>query len=155
MGKNMNAKELAALLNGREYGSEITKPEEAVAKAAGLVVVFGYSDDNVELRGAVHDEIAAYEGATYRMCADGILHNWPRDGEEAWSESEAEAYFKSKQSGFMEIVAVWMPDETTSWAYRTEIPHKTFDVMEDGEVFCRGIVFALSDVVSNAQGDKT
>lgn len=141
----MNAKDLAALLNGREYGSEITKPEEAAAKADGLVVVFGYSDDCVELRGAIHEEIAAYEGATFRICTDGILSNWPRDNDEGWSETEAEDYFRRKLTGFKEIVAEWAPDETTSWAYHTEIPHETFQVMEDGDVYCRGIVFALVD----------
>jgi hypothetical protein len=37
--------------------SEINKAEERQAKDAGLVVVFGYSDDGVELRGAIHDEV--------------------------------------------------------------------------------------------------
>ena len=41
----MTAKELAELLNGREYGNEITSDEEKLAKESGLVVVFGYSDD--------------------------------------------------------------------------------------------------------------
>lgn len=39
----MTPQEFAALLNGREYGEEITREEEALAKAHGLVVVFGYS----------------------------------------------------------------------------------------------------------------
>lgn len=55
----MNAKEFAAMLNGREYRREITKAEEKEAKAAGLIVAFGASDDNLELRGAVDDEIGA------------------------------------------------------------------------------------------------
>ena len=46
----MTKEELAAMLNGREYGKEITKAEEEKAKANGLVVIYGYSDDNVELR---------------------------------------------------------------------------------------------------------
>lgn len=36
----MNAKEFAAMLNGREYTKEISKAESAQAKAAGLIVVF-------------------------------------------------------------------------------------------------------------------
>lgn len=49
----MIAKEFADLLSGRDYMNEITRGEEEQAKAAGLVVVFGYSDDNMELRGAI------------------------------------------------------------------------------------------------------
>lgn len=55
----MNRDKMAALLNGRSYGEEITENECAIAQAHGLVVVFGYSDDNVELRRAIHDEIGA------------------------------------------------------------------------------------------------
>lgn len=47
---NMNAKELAGLLNGREYGTELSHAEEVLASNDGLVVVYGRSDDNMELR---------------------------------------------------------------------------------------------------------
>lgn len=50
------------MLNGREYGDEITREEEAMAKAHGLVVVFGYSDDNMEFCGAITDEVGCYDG---------------------------------------------------------------------------------------------
>lgn len=49
-------------LNGREYGSEITPFEEQRAKELGFVVVFGYSDDNAEFRGAIDDEVGCYDG---------------------------------------------------------------------------------------------
>ena len=144
----MDKEQLAVQLDGREYGSEITKDEEAQAKAAGLVVVFGYSDDNVELRGAIHDEIGAYDGTTLRICLAGLLPHWPDDGGDQWSEQEAEEYFLKKHAGFQTIEAVWSPADmpSTSWRYNTAIPHATFNVMEDGEIYCRGIVFALADV---------
>lgn len=47
----MTAKELAEMLFGRKYGMEITSEEARATKDAGLVVVYGYSDDNVEFRG--------------------------------------------------------------------------------------------------------
>lgn len=47
----MTAKELAEMLSGRKYGMEITSEEARAAKDAGLVVVYGYSDDNVEFAG--------------------------------------------------------------------------------------------------------
>lgn len=40
----MTAKESATMLNGREYDGEIYPEEEQSAKAAGLVVVYGYSE---------------------------------------------------------------------------------------------------------------
>lgn len=33
-----------------------------------------------------------------------------------------------------------------SWTYDTDIPHECFDVYKDGEKYCRGIVFSISDV---------
>ena len=47
--RTMTAKQLAERLDGREYLSEITPEEEREAEANGLVAVYGYSDDNVEL----------------------------------------------------------------------------------------------------------
>ena len=152
----MTPKELAALLHGREYGREITEFEAAQAKAAGLVVVFGYSDDNVELEGAIHDEVAAYDGTTLRMTPLGLLPAWSGDDDEI-SEEDAAFYFKRKAAGFQTIEVLWSPkgedgEPFASWAFKTAIPHETFDVMEDGELFCRGIVFALADVKGEATG---
>lgn len=35
-----------------------------------------------------------------------------------------------------------------SWTFKTKIHHSTFEVMEDGKPYCRGLVFALADVAS-------
>jgi hypothetical protein len=40
------------------------------------------------------------------------------------------------------IEVVW-DAEGYSWIYETEIPHAVFDILEDGEKFCRGIVFDI------------
>ena len=37
-------------------------------------------------------------------------------------------------------------DERCSWQFKTDIPHSTFRIMEDGELFCVGIVFNISDL---------
>lgn len=38
------------------------------------------------------------------------------------------------------IDAIWCEGEY-EWIYRTNIPHATFDIFEDGEKYCKGIVF--------------
>lgn len=116
---------MAALLNGREYGSEITREEAVLAKASGLVVVFGYSDDNVELRGAISDEAGCYRGRTFYVRPDGI--DTSGDGEK--------------------LIAEWCKEPRASWTYSTDVPHATFNIMENGELYCRGIVFAVADLV--------
>lgn len=135
----MTKEELAAKLTGREMGHEITREEEAAAKDAGLVVLFGYSDDNAEFRGAIHDEIGCYDGGTLYI-HEGELFNCRCDCE---CEHAERAHDRAKEDG-VQIEAVWCDSEDApAWTYKTELPHATFDVMEDGAVFCRGIVFAV------------
>lgn len=102
--------EFAEKLNGREYGEEMTPLEEQEAKKLGFVVVFGYSDDNTEFRGAYDDEIGCFD--------DGRVY-----------ENEGKY-----------IDAVWCKNGY-SWIYKTNIEHAVFDIYEDGEKYCRGIVF--------------
>lgn len=133
----MNAKELAAALNGREYGKETTGAEEASAKDNRLVVVFGASDDLMEFRGAIHDEIGGYGGVDAYLVPSGLLTNE--------CDNDDCPHFKRLQETATVITAKWGEGDY-SWTYDTKIPHEVFDVMEDGDKYCRGIVFALADV---------
>lgn len=144
----MTPQDFAARLNGREYGSEITKPEEAEAKAAGLVVVFGYSDDNVELRGAISEEVGMFDGGTVCVTSEGTLMPMWEDID-CTDKDVAREYFRKDALPRVGIECEWSPldEEGLSWRYKTRLPHATFDVIEDGEVYCRGIVFALADVM--------
>lgn len=129
---------LAAILNGRQYGSEITDEEQRAAADAGLVVVFGYSDDNVELRGAICGEVSAYNGTTVYLGPNGLLVNDCDDDRcpHFLRERERAPRFKAK----------WNDGDGAAWSYEVPWPHETFRVMEDGDLFCVGVVFALSDV---------
>ena len=133
----MTKEELAIQLNGREYRREITPEEEAKAKAAGLVVVFGASDDLMEFRGAIRDEVGCYDGGVAHLNADGLLVN-------ECDDEDCPLFEKLKGKAAV-IEAVWASDPY-SWTFNTAIPHATFEVAEDDESYCRGIVFALSDV---------
>ena len=108
----MTLKEFAKMLDGREYRHEITKEEEALAKELGFVVVFGYSDDNAELRGAIDDEIGCFDGG------------------------------KLEHEDLPDVIyAKWCDRETNyAWSYKTSIPHETFRIYEDGDYWCIGIV---------------
>lgn len=138
----MNSKDLAALLDGREYGKEITREEAAAAKVDGLVVVFGASDDLMEFRGGIYDEIGCYDGGTAYLTDTGLLQN-DCDNEEC-------PHFAKIKAAAATINAVWGNGVGYSWLYETAIPHATFEIFEDGETYCRGIVFALADVKGGA-----
>lgn len=125
----MTAKDLAARLNGREYLNEIIPEEEKEAESNGLVAVFGYSDDNVELVGAIDDEIGAWEGVVFHVGREGDV-------------------FAGEKDAPNRIEAFWFgPDTDVPWTFRTEIPHETFNIYEDGELFCVGIVFSMADLI--------
>lgn len=133
----MQKEELAALLNGREYGKETTKAERLEAEAHGLVVVYGASDDLMEFRGAIEDEVSCWNGGTAYLTRDGLLQN-DCDNDDC-------PHFEKMKKAAATIEAVWDKDGY-SWIYETAIHHATFEILEDGEKYCRGIVFYLVDV---------
>ena len=138
----MNAKELAAKLSGREYNCEITDAEAKQAKDAGLVVVFGASDDLIEFRGAVVDEGGCYDGGEILIDSKGVLPSWDSASE---CEESAQEYFERKAKA-RTIEALFAKEGSCTWTYKTDIPHETFEIVEDGEPYCRGIVFSINDL---------
>ena len=71
------------------------------------------------------------------LTKDGLLQND--------CQSEECPHFEKLKTGSAFIDADFDNDGYT-WAYRTKIPHVTFEVVEDGDKYCRGIVFNLADV---------
>ena len=137
----MNTTEIAAMLNGSEYPLRIAKDIASAAKAGGIVIVYGASDDLMEIDGAACDEIGNHNGGTAYFTPAGLLVNE--------CENDRCPHFERAKERAATIEAVFDPGDGKTWAYKTEIPHETFDVMEDGQVYCTGIVFALADVPAN------
>lgn len=136
----MDAKELAAKLNGREYLHEITRGEAELAKASGLVVVYGASDDLIEFRGAIRDEGEA--PGDVLIDTKGVLPSWDSASE---SEESAQEYFERKAKS-RTVEARFAEESNYTWIYKTDIPHETFEIVEDGEPYCRGIVFNIGEI---------
>lgn len=134
----MNAKELAAQLYGATYGMAMRKALKAEAIAHRLVVVYGHSDDLMEFDGAIYDEIGANDGATAYLTSAGLLQND--------CGNDDCPHFKKLKEKAATIEALWCKEEGYSWTFKTDIPHETFEITDDGEPYCRGIVFALADV---------
>jgi hypothetical protein len=138
----MTKEELAAQLSGIAYPCRIDKELIAQAKAAGLVIVYGASDDLMEFEGAIYDELGCYDGGTALVDAKGLLDRAQIDDD----DDEAIADFAARKKTARKIEALWCKEDGYSWTYQTEIPHATFEVTDDGEPYCRGIVFALADL---------
>jgi hypothetical protein len=138
----MTPEEAAAQLDGTEYDFKFSSGQPfkelyAKMKAEGLVAVFGESDDLVEFRGAIHDELGAFNGTTAYLTDDGLVQN----------DCSADdcPHFERKKETARIIDALWCDEDEASWTFKTTIPHVTFNIVENGTVFCRGIVFRLVD----------
>lgn len=146
--KMMTAKELASMLMGREYGNETTFEERKAAAASGLVVVFGTSDDLMEFEGAISEEIGASDGAIATVDAIGLMAEWDQIDEPDRSDIDFMRDYFKRENGGRTIEALWCKEGDYSWTFKTDIPHETFEIVEDGAPYCRGIVFALADCVA-------
>ena len=142
----MNTKELAEVLDHIEY-SEVMRFRAsnvaATAKQHRLVVAYGYSDDLLEFDGAIYDE--GYAPGVVLIDDKGVLPSWESASEDEQSAAE---YFQRKAKA-KAINAVWnnYPKEgEPAWTLKTEIPHATFSIIEDGQPFSRGIVFSINDL---------
>lgn len=140
----MEIKEFANLLNNREYREEITKEEEKIAKENNLIVIFWYSDDNIELRWAINDEIWAWGWVEFYIDKkkNKIYYTTSRYIDERELNDEFEEivqnYFdnncikvKAIRNQFWEIEINW-------------IEYERFDIVEDWEKFSDWIIIKIN-----------
>jgi hypothetical protein len=115
----MITKEIAEILNGIEY-------------------CFGASDDLMEFRGAIDDEAGCYDGGLVYFNRSGELSSECNDDDCP--------YFEKTKENASKIKAIWGAGGY-AWTYETDIPHETFEMVDDGCEYCRGVVFSIDDVV--------
>ena len=131
---------IAKELDGIEYPVRIPENCSRDAKKFGIVIVYGASDDLMEFDGAIVDEVGSYEGGEAFVDAKGLIPNY-----ESIDKDDKKAVFDclARERNGLKIEALWCKEVGYSWTYKTEIPHAIFEVMEEGEHYCRGIVFRL------------
>lgn len=131
----VDIKEFAKLIGGKEYGfPKLTVGQVRTAKENGFIIVYGCSDDLMEFRGMINDECDCYCGGKVFFNRDEVYNGCNKEKYPYW------------------IKAIWCGGETDengqeiTWTYETDIPHETFMIYEDGEPYCRGIVFKVEDL---------
>lgn len=126
----MTKKEWSQKLNNRQYREEITAEEEAEAKNDGVVICFGYSDDCLELRGALNDEVGIYTSKQKEVALDskGIILT-----EEKVTKNHV-------------IILCGWCKEGYDWHFKSDIPFEPFDILEEDGKYCRGIVLSIEDI---------
>ena len=144
----MKKEELAQLLDGIQNGAEIDDYEQIQAEKNRLLVCF-ISDDLLKLRGLIFDEFVVDE-------KDTKYHLYIGEGGDLTCISQIEIEeIKEILEGYnidfilpkIPIKIQWCPEELAClWLIKTDIPHATFDIYDDRELYCRGIVLELSDI---------
>lgn len=131
---------LALDLDGNGYCEEITDEQQKAAQEAGLVVVYGESDDLIEFRGALYDEAGCYDGSLFVFDGDKFV--------------DADVYDKDADGTESTIAAIWAPeDQDISWAYdlKNIDAYARFEIKEDDGVYGQGIVFHVSELLPELQ----
>jgi len=133
--------QIAAELNGSSYPLRLTKDLRERAKAGGILIVYGASDDLMEFDGAFSEELGAWEGREALIDKQGVLDRDQIDDD----DDDAIHSFVERKRGAKCIEALW-DRGGYSWVYETDIPHTTFDVLDDADTYCRAIVIDLADL---------
>lgn len=145
----MTIKEIADKLNGREYGLEVLPGEAAELKAAGIVVVYGYNDDCIEFEGAVETEIGIWDTGDIPLL-NGVPFDVPCATEEFETSycpllkevAKRLKYIKAKFGG-------------NGWEFDADFPHEKFTILEEGDAFGVGLVYALADLMEVQEDGHT
>lgn len=139
----MTIKDVAAKLNGREYGSEVSAVEQIEFKNAGIVVVYGYSDDCVEFEGAVNTEIGIWN-AGYIPLLNGV----PFDMDCSTEVIKASGCLTLKDVS-KRLKHIKAKFGMNGWEFDAEFPHEKFSIVErECDNPCsEGLVYSLADLM--------
>ena len=131
----MTLKEFAEKLNNAKL-EYLQLPSEIIdeAKENGFVIVTGASDDLIEFDGAYTEEAGCFNGAKITFDSDGT------DDDGYVHKNLINVYWCGMIDG--EEVREY----EATWEYETDIPHETFDMWDNGELYCKGIVFRVEDM---------
>lgn len=161
--------DLAQLLDGNEDGNELDndllKDVEGFCKDRNWLIVFPYSDDNIELRGAYNDELGAWDGTILRFVKAGDFY-MDEDDEECYHKASKNMFIAINEQEIDEIKksvgnwldynglvieALWEPDGLPdyAWAYHAlgNVDYAEFNILSDGEPWARCLIIDLNKIL--------
>lgn len=131
-----SAEKLAGFLDGHDAEDLFSDYKILCAKRNGLVIVSGYSDDLIELKGAVRKEADCFRGGRFHLLQE--KGEWKlEEGQGSCNNISANWYDSARTNDF---------DEVIPWTYETDIPHALFSMSFRGDTFCEGFVFDIKDL---------
>lgn len=141
----LTKEELAKQLNGVSYSSASdtisTLSKTPAVRESQLIIVYGMSDDLIEVDGYIFDELYFTENEPIYI----------KDGKVCLEDHQCECEyctFKKDIKKYPKILAKWCDtSDEYSWTFETTIPHATFDILDAGEKYCRGLVIDAKDLL--------
>lgn len=138
----MTAKELAALIDGREAVWELTAEEERQAKESGLLAIYMPTANLTPLRGAVKGRVYDTQRG-YCITKDGLLPHCDCKK----TNSCPLAWIALRNA--VEVSAEYYVRRPEIYCkFDSETPHETFRtcIGNGAEGYCAGLVFRLEDL---------
>ena len=133
--EKFNKKAFATALKNRDLEDGFYEFELKCAKKSNLVIVAGYSDDQLILHGAIKQEGDCFMGGDFHL------------------EKQNDEWILKEGKGLNNISSVWCDSnkiteelERIPWTYKTDIPHESFFMTFRGDLFCEGFVFSIQDL---------
>jgi hypothetical protein len=138
----------AQKITDRTYPFQLSDDELREAKANKLLVVYGVSDDLTEFEGIINDEMSAYDYQKFyvtrelKVIDDADLEDIENLKEEGWTPPKGKEVLVT-------VAVEFSPDEPEcTWLISTDTPHTVFDIVEDGELYCRGLVIDMTELLN-------
>jgi len=139
----MELKEIAAKLDRVGIRDEDKRISSLGELDSNIVIVYPYSDDCIEFRGAIYDELGACDGVVIHLNENGLIQKTCEDED---CPHEKDLFVNTP----FQIHQLWCKREGFSWTYETNIPNaEKFIIMEtedDIEYFGEGLVFSMKDL---------
>lgn len=152
----ITAQEVADRMHGREYRHEDIYTDDLL-KAANLLVVYGASDDLLEVGGVINEDFPAWEGTTvylfntpkgWRLVVEGELE----DLTELIQDSPLSDLILVDSLKTYWIKSEWCPEIEgkvyASWLITAKLPEGMraypFGIQDEGELYCRGLVIDMN-----------
>ena len=128
----MSIEVFAKKLGTRPMGDEAPYHMVCEAQRQRYLVIFGSSDDLVEICGYHHYEFNALRPITLYVTRNCVY--------------SADTIYPSTAKSIHAEYSAPTTNNPALWKFTTDIPHVTFDVMEGNELFCRGLVIDLNNL---------
>ena len=155
--------DLAKLLNGNSYDNELDNRNnidvEKICKENKWVICFPYSDDCIEFKGYIDDELGAWDGGYYKFYKKGDFY-LVDEYEETYKKVKSDTVIGSNESD-CDIKVIWEDvefDKDTNkkyiWNYivkNQNLPHAYFDIIDEDtdvdEVWAKCCVIDCSSIL--------